>query len=1092
MSIQLEKADIRECCGSTYFQRGLGYFNEGRVVDLDVLRAPDGKVVHIQSAVRGSGGRVYRQEIELWEDEFGREVDGTCSCPLQFNCKHVVAALLEYLEQAPPSLPEPVTGPEDWVGRLRQAAGPPRQAEPFPGEEAVIYHLEDDSAPDGTPAARVIPTHVPLRGDGTYGAPRPFPLTRLQQIRGSPTLEGVDREIADLLGISDPFAGDWGPFRLTGAAGMAALMRMVQTGRCYRDTEQGLPLSAGPPRPLETAWQEEAEGFALVVDTQPGSDRLLPLEPPAYLDRTRNTCGIVEIQGGGEALRTLLMAPPVPAGAASELSERLVAEVPDLAITTPAPVEVEEVQESAPVPCLTLTGRSLGEGERVHFARIDFEYAGHTVAPLPLDERTTRRGGGRVVRIHRDLGAEGEAVNRLLEAGLVVADDRVQDDPSRPLLWMQPGDVQASARGWHHFLEETVGALEEAGWRVMTEPDFRLGFVEPDRWQVEVDESDHDWFDVGLGIQVGGQRLDLLPLLQPLVAELGRPEDLLERGEELYLRLPDSQWLRLPPEAVYPVVQTLFELFDRPLDESGRMQLSATEALRLGELEAGRGKDLEWRGGKRLRKMVRGLREAGGVKPVKPPRALAADLRGYQQQGLEWLQFLRAHSLGGILADDMGLGKTIQALAHLLLERQRGRLDRPCLVVAPTSLMGNWRSEAERFAPRLSVLTLHGPERKQWFDRIGEYDLVLTTYPLLPRDAEALQAQSFHTVILDEAQTIKNPRAKAAQVARTLEARHRLCLTGTPMENHLGELWSLFHFLMPGFLGEQERFNRLFRTPIERHGDDAQRNLLQHRVRPFLLRRTKEQVAAELPEKTELVQTVALADPQADLYESVRLAMAKRVRDALAHKGLARSQVTVLDALLKLRQICCDPRLVKLERARRVSRSAKLEALMQMLPEMVEEGRRILVFSQFTTMLGLIEAELDKAGIGYSKLTGRTKKRDAAIERFRSGEVPVFLISLKAGGVGLNLTEADTVIHYDPWWNPAAENQATDRAHRIGQDKAVFVYKLVTEDTVEERILALQQKKAALADAMYRQGEGEQSGPRFTEADLEALLRPLG
>jgi SNF2 family DNA or RNA helicase len=446
-----------------------------------------------------------------------------------------------------------------------------------------------------------------------------------------------------------------------------------------------------------------------------------------------------------------------------------------------------------------------------------------------------------------------------------------------------------------------------------------------------------------------------------------------------------------------------------------------------------------------------------------------------------------------VLADDMGLGKTVQTLAHLLRDKEAGRLERPALVVAPTSLLSNWRHEVAQFAPDLSVLTWHGPQRGQWQDRIGVSDVVLTTYALLSRDRELLTGHAFHAVILDEAQTIKNPDTKAAATARALEAGHRLALTGTPMENHLGELWSLFHFLLPGLLGDRKQFKRLFRTPVEKHGDPERHDTLLRRVRPFLLRRTKQQVADELPDKTEMVRTVSLGPKQADFYETIRLAMEKRVRDAVADKGLARSQVTVLDALLKLRQACCDPRLVKLEGAKQVQQSAKLELLMEMLPEMVAEGRRILLFSQFTTMLGLIEAELKKAGIAYSKLTGQTKKRDAAIERFRSGQAPVFLISLKAGGTGLNLTEADTVIHFDPWWNPAVEDQATDRAHRIGQDRGVFVYKLVTEGTVEERIVGMQERKAALADAVYRQGgkEGEEAAPQLTESDLEELLKPL-
>jgi SNF2 family DNA or RNA helicase len=454
------------------------------------------------------------------------------------------------------------------------------------------------------------------------------------------------------------------------------------------------------------------------------------------------------------------------------------------------------------------------------------------------------------------------------------------------------------------------------------------------------------------------------------------------------------------------------------------------------------------------------------------------------------MQFLRDYRFAGILADDMGLGKTVQTLAHLLMEKQSGRMDKPCLIIAPTSLMSNWRREAERFTPQLKVLILQGTLRKERFDEIVGHDLVLTTYPLLPRDKDILLAQEYYYLILDEAQVIKNPKAQAARIVREIKTDHRLCLTGTPMENHLGELWAQFDFLLPGFLGSSGFFKKAYRTPIEVHGDERQRERLSRRLQPFMLRRTKQNVVDELPDKTEIIRSVPLHEKQAALYESIRISMEKKVRDAIAEKGLARSHITILDALLKLRQTCCDPRTLSLKEAQKVKQSAKLDLLMEMLPELLEEGRRILIFSQFTKMLGLIENELSAADISYNKLTGQTRKREEAIDQFKSGAVNVFLISLKAGGVGLNLTEADTVIIYDPWWNPAVESQAADRAHRIGQDKAVFVYKLMTENTVEEKILAMQSKKRALAEGVYKGGKKEEA-LQLSANDLTDLFKPL-
>ena len=434
----------------------------------------------------------------------------------------------------------------------------------------------------------------------------------------------------------------------------------------------------------------------------------------------------------------------------------------------------------------------------------------------------------------------------------------------------------------------------------------------------------------------------------------------------------------------------------------------------------------------------------------------------------------------------MGLGKTAQALAHLLMEKESGRLDRPALIVLPTSLIFNWKNEAARFAPSLSILSLHGIERKSRFVEIPQHDLVMTTYPLLWRDSHELTQYRYHLLILDEAQTVKNSRSQGAEVVRKIDARHRLCLTGTPLENHLGELWSQFDFLLPGFLGNSNTFAKYWRMPIEKQGDAQRRNLLAQRIRPFILRRKKEEVARELPPKTVIVRKIELAGSQRDLYETVRAAMDAMVREEVASKGFGRSQIVILDALLKLRQICCDPRLVKAASAQRVRERAKLDLLMTMLPELVDEGRRILLFSQFTSMLSLIETELKFAGLDYVILKGDTSDRESPVRRFQAGEGPIFLISLKAG---LNLTAADTVIHYDPWWNPAVENQATDRAHRLGQDKPVFVYKLIIAGSIEEKILALQERKADLAAGIL--SEDRTIDLKFGEEDIAALFAPL-
>jgi SNF2 family DNA or RNA helicase len=434
----------------------------------------------------------------------------------------------------------------------------------------------------------------------------------------------------------------------------------------------------------------------------------------------------------------------------------------------------------------------------------------------------------------------------------------------------------------------------------------------------------------------------------------------------------------------------------------------------------------------------------------------------------------------------MGLGKTVQTLAHLAVEKQAGRLRKPVLIVAPVSVLGNWQQEIRRLAPMLRSLLLHGDRRAALFSRINSVDVVITGYPQLLLDQATLLRHDFSFVILDEAQVIKNPRAKVSQAARELRSAHRLCLTGTPMENHLGELWSLFEFVQPGLLAEESEFQRDYRGPIEKHGDRQRAAALQRRVQPFMLRRTKDMVARDLPPKTQIVEPILLDERQRDFYDGVRLAMHRRVREVLEQRGLARSHITVLDALLKMRQACCDPRLVETDEDVENIPSAKLDWLRNVLPELIEEGRRILLFSQFTSMLAHIEALARELGIEYCLLTGASQNRAELVRRFQSGAVPLFLISLKAGGVGLNLTAADTVIHYDPWWNPAVEAQATDRAHRIGQEHPVFVYKLVAQHTIEEKILQLQARKQALANQLYAD-EGLNTA-QMSAADIEALF----
>jgi len=460
--------------------------------------------------------------------------------------------------------------------------------------------------------------------------------------------------------------------------------------------------------------------------------------------------------------------------------------------------------------------------------------------------------------------------------------------------------------------------------------------------------------------------------------------------------------------------------------------------------------------------------------------SLAETLREYQLAGFDWLTRLAANNLGGILADEMGLGKTVQTLAFLRAHRGDG----PALVVCPTSLVTNWENEARKFTPELKTLVLEGADRAAHFNSIADANIVITSYALLRRDIDALRDFKFSTAVLDEAQHIKNPETQNAQAAYALRATHRFVLTGTPMENSVRDLWSIMNFALPGYLGDRKDFRERYELPIARgSAPDVQRRL-SRRLQPFLLRRRKRDVAKDLPEKIEQVVLSSLTSQQRTVYD----ALLREIQQGLGSSGknvnAGAQRMKMLTGLLRLRQVCCDLRLVGIEKE---ETSAKLDLLDELLEEAIDGEHRVLVFSQFVSMLHLIRERLEKLEIPFCYLDGSTKQRQEIVDRFQcDSAIPVFLISLKAGGVGLNLSAADTVIHFDPWWNPAVEAQATDRAHRIGQTRVVTAYKLITSDTVEEKILRLQEKKRVAIDAAIDSEEPLMTG--LTTEELEELL----
>ncbi len=597
----------------------------------------------------------------------------------------------------------------------------------------------------------------------------------------------------------------------------------------------------------------------------------------------------------------------------------------------------------------------------------------------------------------------------------------------------------------YDFLLHSIPQLTQVGFEIYGEETLKVGKINRQTPTLRVNiTSGIDWFDLKAVVEYGDQQV-ALSLLRKAV----------KRGEH-YIKLADGSIGQIPEELLEKYKQ-VWNLAEETEDgfRLNDFHLPLIDSLLEGDAAVEIPSDLPERR-ERLRAFER-------ILPQPCPDGFTGELRPYQKHGFDWLHFLRDYKFGGILADDMGLGKTIQVLAYLQSLREQDKSESASLLVVPKSLLVNWQRESEKFTPALRFLEYMGNSRQKDTGVFSDYDIVLTTYGTMLRDIETLRGYKFHYVILDESQAIKNPIAKSAKAARLLNAEHRLVMTGTPVENNTFELWSQFAFLNPGLLGNMDYFRSAFANPIE-NGKDESAALLRKLAYPFILRRTKEQVAPELPPRTERVIYTDMEPAQRKIYNHTKERYRAELLGLIETSGMADARMKILEGLLRLRQIAIHPALV--ERTYH-GEAPKFEVLLETLETLQAEGHKALVFSQFVQTLTLLKAELKTRGIPFVYLDGNTKDRHQQVDVFQNDTaIPFFLISLKAGGVGLNLTAADYVIHLDPWWNPAVEMQASDRAHRIGQDKPVFVYKIIARDTVEEKILQLQERKRALVQSI--------------------------
>ncbi|HUH04279.1 MAG TPA: DEAD/DEAH box helicase [Kofleriaceae bacterium] len=1065
MGVAISEAVVRRVAGSfdpKTFARGLAYAREGRV---NLVRA-EWPVV---AQVRGSTGYV----VTVHYTQANQHLRGDCTCPVGLDCKHAAAAALVALAGAREhTRAQHVARKQDAVGEWLAGFGVAIDAGPSRGssENIVAYVIGPDSG--GTLAVTIHSSRALRRGGFARGS---IMAALGDPARGAPAWVPLEdlRRVALLRAVARAGSNETA-LRLDRID--AALLRdLADSGHLFWK-EIARPLAAGPARTGTLGWQPIEDGSDEMRIALDEPLILVPAHTCHYIDIESATIGELDVGAPAPIVQQLVQSPPVPTAMLPTVrrSLRPVLSPAARAGLVDAGGVADHDEPERPLLHLAVSLERDHEGEPyvdVHAEAI-YADAGGGDRRFTLAEWDARRP------VSRDLVFEGRQLQRLQQ----LLDELVErrTDHGTELL--------ARAR---HVAHRVVPVLAEQGWSIQLDPELP---VEPVVLATDWVESlkplsdSHGWFSLELGVVIAGRTVPLLPILLTAIRDGQLPLDgsMLDGADlaGINLRQPGGELVHVSGERLHRWLRPLLELRLRGSTEDGALVMPDFTAVEIAETAPGRFSQTELLAEARQR-----LERLLNLQPRAEPASFAGELRAYQRQGLAWLHVLHELGYGGLLADDMGLGKTVQVLAFLEGLRAGGGLDSPApaLVVAPRSVVGHWHSEAIRFASALAPTVHLGPGRARTTEELQRSPLVITSYQTLLRDHELFERLGFTTIVFDEAQALKNPETSLRRAAARLQARSRFGITGTPIENHLRELWSQLDITMPGLLGRKATFDAVFRRSIEKYGDDDMLELLRRRIRPFLLRRTKREVELDLPDKTEIIEHVDLGTSQRDLYESLRLSLDQDVREALRGKGVQGSSLVVLNALLELRQCCCDPRLLSLPRAKQMKSSAKLERLMSMLEELVDNGHAVLVFSQFTSMLGLIEAECRSAQIPFLSLTGRTRDRDGVVRAFQAGEAPVFLISLKAGGTGLNLTRADTVIHYDPWWNPAAEDQATDRAHRIGQDKQVFVYKLVARGTLEERIMVMQREKRALTTAALHRGGASHLVP----SDLGALYHQL-
>lgn len=1073
----IDLKDLKKAFGTMAVSRGRLLTLGEKVMRVSSSHSGDS----ISGVVLDDNDRPQRPHITMQAADGAYQLVSRCTCGAARPCEHAAAVVLEWLagaSHAENASEEVLPTWLQWLESLPKSPSDGRRHE-------IIFLLDIRASAIGeVPVLLAVEARRDERGAIAEGH-----LIDLDPDRNEAVPAGcteMERRLLRLLREHGNRRLGSGIQALTGHNGAMVVGQLLQSGRLFWRNDIAQPLKRAATRPAHFEWVLQSNGqqaLRAVID-RGRSDHLivLPLQPMLVIDTEAHTLGELHHKLPSGFLEKVLQAPLLSIDEAREFAQRLDESAANtVAKSIPTPWTGQQIDRPlSPVPLLKLSRGNpiqladpfLRQDELVAkglHVELLFQYGEHCVSAVDPSSILAWREGEDLCVAERDSQAESQYLGSMRESGLqeleLPPDLRICE---RRSVWQptQPEEMDALAG-----ILDVASARVAEGWRFATEDEL-VGFhpVADPRWAIEV-KHDGDGFSLRVALALGEHQVPLLDALA---------DGLDQEGPVLVLPGPDKSHA-LRRSDVARLATVLPELGRRAAVRDGWLRLPLHAVGRLLELEKMFGDAIEsFDGAEDLRQLAHELYQDHDNLPVLLPAGMT--LRPYQQVGVRWMHRLHRLGFGGILADDMGLGKTVQTLALLRLQRQDPtHQGRPDILIAPTSLITNWCTEADRFTPDLKIVVLRSGDRSQQYLELDQADLVITTYALLLRDRELLAERQFGCAFFDEAQAVKNPQAKITRAANALRAQRKFCLTGTPMENHLGELWSLTELVCPGLLGPYPQFQKAIQAPIEA-GDSKAREALHLRLAPFILRRTKDQVLKELPPKTTIVQSIELSSGQRALYDQVRRTLFAELKQKAEEGKL--SHLNALDALLKLRQICCDPRLPRLGQKASVEESAKLQWLRDTVAQLVAEKRRILIFSQFTQMLGMIKTELEALGIDYRMLTGSTVDRATPVDDFQAGRVPVFLMSLKAGGTGLNLTAADTVIHYDPWWNPAAEQQASDRAHRIGQESAVFIYKLIAADTVEERVLALQEQKRKMIEDLPSSSAAE-----MTTLNAEDLLR---